>query len=178
MEHPRKQLQRREVPGQSRYLTCSCYHRLPLFAHDAIKQVFVDRLVAVQSERSFRLAAWVLMPEHVHLLVEPEPTDCDVPRLLHALKRPIAERVLRRWRELDAPILSRITDGAGIARFWQAGGGYDRNVYSRKELAEKVRYMHNNPVVRGLAPRPEAWPWSSARWFHGDRTGPVIDRLA
>lgn len=79
----------------------------------------------------------------------------------------------RRWRALDAPVLARLEDDSGDVRFWQRGGGYDRNVRDRDELMEKIRYVHLNPVRRGLVERPEEWAWSSARWYDGDRGGVV-----
>ena len=169
-------MRRRENPGEGRYLTCSCYHRLALLANDAIKSAFVARLLVVRREVPFQLLAWVLMPEHFHLLVVPCLPEHPVDQLLYALKAPLAQRVLRRWRELQAPILPRITDARGQAHFWQVGGGYDRNVVD--EVEEKIDYIHANPVRRGLAATVVDWPWSSARWYAGRRQGEVpIDPL-
>jgi len=58
--------------------------------------------------------------------------------------------------------------------FWQDGGGYDRNIVSDRELYEKVQYIHDNPVRRGLIGRPADWPWSSARWYER-REGLAMD---
>lgn len=52
-------------------------------------------------------------------------------------------------------------------RFWQAGGGYDRNVGDESTLRTMIDYIHQNPVRRGLVDRPEDWIWSSARWYAG-----------
>jgi putative transposase len=174
--HPgnrRKLLKRREIVGHSRYLTFSCCHRLPLLQNDRIKQAFVDCLIRARQLHHFQLAAWIVMPEHVHLLLRPNLPDSPVPLVLNAIKSSLAHQVLARWREVKAPILARITDRGGAVRFWQAGGGYDRNIESYEETWEKMRYIHNNPVVRGLVAAPTDWPWSSARWYEGDRSGPV-----
>ena len=77
--------------------------------------------------------------------------------------------MLRRWRELDAEILRRVTDSEGKQRFWLPGGGYDRNIFTDEELEEKIKYIHHNPVRRGLVERAIEWPWSSARWYAGIR---------
>jgi putative transposase len=171
MPGPRKRLRRRESSGEGRYLTCSCYRRLALLGNDAIKSAFVARLADVRREVPFQLLAWVLMPEHFHLLVIPHLPEYPVDRLLYALKAPLAQRILRRWRELEAPILPRITDPRGRPHFWQVGGGYDRNVV--EEVEEKIGYIHANPVRRGLVATAEDWPWSSARWYAGRREGEV-----
>ena len=62
-------------------------------------------------------------------------------------------------------------------RFWQDGGGYDRNIRDQDELTRFVEYVHNNPVRRGLVARPEEWYWSSARDWLTEQEGPVqIDK--
>jgi putative transposase len=62
--------------------------------------------------------------------------------------------------------------GKWCHRFWQEGGGYDRNVRTMEEAIEKARYCHHNPVTSGLVARPEQWNWSSYRWIElGVRAG-------
>lgn len=172
MEHTfvRKRLRRTEGRAYARFLTFSCFRRLPLFLNDRIKQEFVDVMACARREYGFLLIAWVIMPEHVHLLIRPRPSGHPVPRLLMAIKQPFAQRVIARWRRLDAPVLRRIVD-AGGTHFWLPGGGYDRNTYSEREFAEKIEYIHWNPVRRGLVESPTDWHWSSARWYAGQRDG-------
>jgi putative transposase len=153
-----------EIAGQARFLTFSCNHRLPLFSNDRIKDLFVDHLVRVKSETHFRLFAWVLMPEHAHLLVLPRLPEFPIKIVLINLKKPFAKEVLRRWRDLDAPILERLSDANGCTRFWLKGGGYDRNVRSMEEYHEKIRYIEENPVRRGLVNNMDEWKWSSCWW--------------
>ena len=172
----RKRLKRLEIAGQGRYLTFSCYQRLALLDNDTIKARFVQQLARAQSRGAFRLVAWIVMPNHVHLLLIPSLPDWPVPRILKAVKRPFAQHVIGRWRELQAPILSRLHDATGVTRFWQRGGGYDRNIVSDDELWGKIEYIHANPVRGNLVDRPTDWRWSSARWYAGQRDGvPVIN---
>jgi len=105
------------------------------------------------------------MPEHFHLLIMPDPPGVTVTNVLRAIKPPFAARVLKRWRQLDAPVLSRLVDAQGRRHFWQRGGGYDRNIYSHRQLAAKIDYIHANPARRGLVTGPTDWPWSSARAY-------------
>jgi putative transposase len=167
-------MRRVEVENQARFLTFSCYHRLPLFQNDKIKDLFALRLQQVHEEQRFRLTAWVIMPEHIHLLLVPNLPQYPVSALVHELKGPFGEAVLERWQELNAPVLERLRDKAGRLHFWLPGGGYDRNIFTAEEWREKFNYIHWNPVVRGLVKEPQDWPWSSARWYAGDRSGPVI----
>lgn len=118
------------------------------------------------------------MPEHVHLLLWPLLPDAPIPTIMHDLKKAMSQIVIKRWRSLAAPILHDLTATDGSTRFWQRGGGHDRNIFSRDEFAEKIRYIHNNPVERGLVRQPEHWAWSSARWYAGEHSGAVtIDPL-
>lgn len=81
--------------------------------------------------------------------------------------------MLARWRELDAAILEQLRSGDGH-RFWQTGGGYDRNLIG-SELREKIRYVHGNPIRRDLARRSIDWRWSSAAVYEGlPNRGPPI----
>ena len=178
MTEHRRTLKRYEGLGDIRYLTCSCYRRLPLFQNDKIKDAFTTYLGKSRDRLAFNLYAWVVMPEHLHILLKPAPRQ-DVSQVLRGIKAGFAKTTIERWRELDAPILGRITDSSGRARFWQTGGGYDRNVFTEKQLVQKIGYIHHNPVRRGLVDRPGDWLWSSERHYEPDDSyeGPTIDWL-
>lgn len=170
---PRKHLRRVEHANHARFLTFSCYRRLPLLGHPDIRDLFAHRLERCRARFGSHFYAWVAMPEHVHLLLWPLLPDAPVPRILHDLKKAMSQSVIARWRELDATILGDLSAPDDSTRFWQRGGGYDRNIFSRAEFDEKMRYIHNNPVARGLVSRPEEWAWSSARWYAGVRIAAV-----
>jgi putative transposase len=87
------------------------------------------------------------MPEHVHLLVG-EPEKGQLAQALQSLKQSVAPRLALRAAE----------------PFWQARY-YDFNVWSERKFTGKLRYIHRNPVTRGLVDRPEHWPWSSFRHY-------------
>jgi putative transposase len=171
---PRKTRRRFEIAGQPRFLTFSCYHRLPLFKNDTIKTAFVDHLRNTRTRLGFRLLAWVIMPEHVHLVLIPG-VGSTMPLVLSAIKRPFAARVFDRWRDLHAPVLARLCDAKGVAHFWQAGGGYDRNLVTSAELLENINYCHTNPQARELVSSATDWVWSSALWYSGRRDLALIE---
>jgi putative transposase len=168
---------RRERTHSCRFLTFSCYHRLQLFNNDSIKDCFVEHLAAARLECGFGLIAWVVMPDHVHLLIWPRVVDAPIPTVMSALKTEFAKQVIGRWRELDAAVLPRITDSRGDRHFWQRGGGYDRNIGAGAEYKEKFGYIHANPVRRKLAERAVDWKWSSVRWYRQPEAyvGPPCD---
>lgn len=171
--HPiRKRMMRREVPGDVRFVTFSCERRLPLLGNPAIRDLFADRLAAMRTRFGCDLFAWVAMPEHVHIILRPTEHD-PLDRVLEFLKKAVARRIIARWHELNAPIVKKIERPDGSPRFWQKGGGFDRNIRHEGEFAREVRYIHRNPVERELVAAPRDWAWSSARWWLGEDPGPV-----
>jgi putative transposase len=93
-------------------------------------------------------------------------------RFLQAVKEPVARRAIRYWKSNAPDWLARLTvrEGKRIRhRFWQPGGGYDRNLTSAEALRAVIDYLHANPVRRGLVAKVEDWEWSSARWYAGIR---------
>ena len=164
----RKRMRRWEGTASARFVTFSCYRRLPLLGTDTIRDLFADRLAATRQQHGLQLFAWVVMPEHAHLLVRPMP-GTSLADALRSLKTSVAKRAIARWRELGAPILEQLRIEGDSVAFWQRGGGFDRNVRDMTELCREVRYIHLNPVERGLVKAPEDWKWSSVRWWMGAR---------
>jgi putative transposase len=113
-----------------------------------------------------------MMPEHVHLLVAPREANVFVGKFQGEVKERTARPAIA-WLELNAPSwLPRITvrERSRVRRrFWQPGGGYDRNIDHFDTLLASINYLDMNPVRRGLVERPEDWIWSSAQWYAGIR---------
>jgi len=161
-------MKRWESGPLTRFLTFSCYRRQPLFTPE-VRNHFAERLAHCRAKYRAGLIAWVVMPEHVHLILEPPRVEPPVmPRLLRSLKQPVGQRCIAKLRS-EGSLLKAITTQAGEPRFWREGGGFDRNVRDLDELKREIAYIHMNPVERGLVEKPEDWEWSSARWFKGLR---------
>jgi len=124
-------------------MTFSCHHRLPHLASPEPKQTFEAVLEQTRQSHNFEVHGDVLMPEHVHLLLS-EPTQADLATTLKVLKQQT----------------SKLLESPGKP-FWLPRY-YDFNVYTEKKRLEKLRYIHRNPVTRGLAKAPADYPWSSA----------------
>lgn len=137
-------LVRYQQTGNLHFVTFSCYRRQPHLGHPDAKSLFEHSLETMRLRYDFFVTGYVVMPEHVHLLLS-EPRKAVLAKALQALKLSVA--VQRRERP-----------------FWQARY-YDFNVYSARKHIEKLRYMHRNPVKRGLVENPEDWPWSSFRHY-------------
>ena len=133
--------------GCFHFLTFSCYRRKALLGNAAAYRVFERELEAVRARYGFVVAGYVLMPEHVHLLLG-EPRRSSLSVALQVLKQQT----------------SRKLKGRGELQFWQRRY-YDFNVWSEEKRVEKLRYMHRNPVARGLVEKPQDWPWSSFRHY-------------
>ncbi len=164
--------------GEPHFLTFSCYRRLPLFSKDQSRQWFVEAMKDARKSHGFHLWAWVIMLEHVHVLLwppfdrispDPRSTQGRIKGILGSLKRPVGIKAIAFLRDDAADFLERLTVRNANRidhRFWQAGSGHDENVSEAASLQALVECIHLNPVRRGLVSRPEDWPWSSARdWF-------------
>ena len=143
---------RYQQTGEFHFLTFSCYRRCPYLATVASMELFEDALERIRLRYLVAVAGYVVMPEHVHLLVN-EPKRALLSKAIQALKLSVSVRSRQR-------------------PFWQAHY-YDYNVPNHNKHVEKLRYMHRNPVVRGLVARPEEWKWSSFRHYATGEIGTV-----
>jgi len=117
---------------------------------------------------AYQLWAYVV----IHVLVYPEDAREDMSAFLQTLKEPVARKAIRYLKDQKSEWLGRVTvlEGRRVRhRFWQPGGGYDRNITGIDALRAMIDYIHANPVRRGLVARAEDWEWSSARWYAGLR---------
>jgi putative transposase len=147
-------LKRFQREGDDHFVTFSCYRREPYLAASTSKDIFLDSLELIRRRYNFEVLGYVVMPEHVHLLVS-EPLGCEIAlsKALQSLKVSVSKRLSQR-------------------PFWQTRY-YDFNVFTHNKRVEKLRYMHRNPVTRGLVERPEDWCWSSFRHYLYDEPTPV-----
>jgi len=147
-------LKRYQQAGELHFVTFSCYRRLPLLASAQAKRWLEQALEQARRQYGFYVTGYVIMPEHVHLLVS-EPERSKLARALQALKQSVARRLIGE-RE----------------HFWQARY-YDFNVWTARKRIEKLRYRYRNPVKRGLVEKPEHWSWSSFRHYQTGEEGAV-----
>ncbi len=144
-------LRRFQQSRQSHFVTFSCYRRQANFISPDIYDLFVQCLEDMRRRYSMCVYGYVVMPEHVHLLVN-EPERATLADAIHYLKLSFAKRL----RSRNGTIESR--------SFWQKRY-YDQNVRHEREFSVKLRYLHRNPVKRGLVTEPAEWKWSSFRHY-------------
>ena len=133
-----------------------------MLSTDWAKDAIVSYLAHTMVRLGYQLFAYVVMEDHVHLLLRLDIDVATVRRILSALKTRTASVVLDRLRLEDPELVAKATSSKRAAHLWQPGGGYDRNIFSREEFLEKAKYIEENPVRKGLAARAEDYPWSSA----------------
>jgi len=164
-------------PGHGHFLTYSCYRRLPLLIADQTRRWVIDAMAALRQKQSIALFAYVIMPEHVHVLLMPNESMYDMARILAALKAPVARRAKQHLTDSDRhDWLAKLTvryPSRTVFRFWQPGGGFDRNIKEQRSLRSIIDYIHANPVRRGLVNSPLDWEWSSARFWNGLTDVPI-----
>jgi putative transposase len=178
----RKRVKHYDEPGDFHELTFSCYHRWKLLTNDPWRAFLARAIDDAFVAENCCLAAFVFVPEHVHLLMYPADGTPDVERvsrLLAAIKRPSSVQVKRKLVEANSPLLKRLTiqerPGKEVFRFWQEGPGYDRNLQTEEAVCASIDYIHLNPVQRKLSKTATDWRWSSARWYASD--GRDVDPL-
>ncbi len=157
-------------PGHSHELTFCCFRRHEFLKSEQACQWLADAVDSARKEFDFVLWAYVFMPEHVHLLIWPREHPYDIQKILSAIKEPVGRRAVKHLKQHSPEWLSRITVRRGKRterRFWQAGGGFDRNVWEPRTLLAMIEYIHANPVRRGLVEHQDLWKWSSAGWNEG-----------
>jgi putative transposase len=159
-------------PGQPRELTFSCYRHHAFLGRNRTRAWFCEALDEARTQFAYQLWAYVVMPEHVHVLVYPGDAPEQTSAFLQTVKEPVARKAIRHLQDHASAWLARVTvhEGRRVRhRFWQPGGGYDRNITSTEVLRAVIDYLHANPVRRGLVARAEDCEWSSARWYAGLR---------
>ena len=147
-------LKRYQQARDHHFITFSCHCRRPYLADPASKSTVEEILERTRARHNARIYAYVLMPEHVHLLIN-ETFDISLAMFLKSFKQE-SSRKLKGTRD----------------QVWQPRY-YDFNVRTPEKFSEKVQYIHRNPVSRGLAAAPELYAWSSYRHYATGEQGPV-----
>lgn len=176
----RKTCRRFDDLGDAHCLTFSCFRRQPFLKGRRSCLWLAESIDSARTKAGFDLWGYVFMPEHVHLVLLPHD-GVTIGRILKEIKQPVTVMALRHVRDHAPQFLKRMADvqpnGRRSHRFWQRGGGYDRNLRSVADVHEKITYLHENPVRRGLVSHPQDWPWSSWQAWHEGTDAPLrIDR--
>jgi putative transposase len=180
MTHPGKRTKysRFNTPGYALFISFRCYKNRKFLMYNRTRRNFIAALDACRSKYRFDIWAYVVMPEHVHLLIWPRFESYSTSDILKSLKLSVSKKSIN-WLKLNKPDILKFMRTGRIQpeyRFWQDGGGYITNVNSRPIIANIMDYIHMNPVKAGLVERPEDWYWSSAgAWIYDSEKPLKID---
>ncbi|MFI5095265.1 MAG: REP-associated tyrosine transposase [Candidatus Acidiferrales bacterium] len=159
-----KNLRRVTGRGDLHFITFCCYQRRALLGTVEARNLAVQILSEVRVRFGFALVGYVIMPEHVHLLIGESPTVSPA-KVVQVFKQRLSRRMRGKECEVEAQSASQCNEEkAELRRFWQRRY-YDFNVYTRAKLKEKLEYMHENPLKEKLVEHPRDWPWSSWSFY-------------
>lgn len=172
-----KNLHHYNTPGHAHELTFSCYQGFKYFDDPVACEMLIDILNESRKLYQFSLWAYVIMPNHVHLLIWPANAGYDIAKIGSGIKGILSKRYGKHLFENDRQRRNQFlvtSHGLKTFRFWQPGGGFDRNLWNSMPVHNSIKYIEANPVRRGLAGSPEKYRWSSA-WARATGEGAVPD---
>jgi putative transposase len=158
-------------PNNLYFATTSAVQHCHLFRRDVINRLVVDSLDCMRLRKRLKLYAFVIMPNHLHVIIQCRTED-PLANVIRDLKKHIADRLIRHYQvEGNQSVLDFLASVVTRPdkqqhKVWE--DGYDaRNVFSPEFLWQKMTYMHNNPCQPhwDLVERPEDYIWSSARFY-------------
>ena len=152
------------------FVTFCCYQRRRYLDTVRARSLFVKVLAEVRAKYGFFLVGYVVMPDHVHLLLS-EPPKGTVSKVLQVLKQRVSRKMREnRRRSASNQLRLKFSELPPLStrRFWQRRF-FDFNLWSHAKKKEKLNYMHANPVKERLVQHSKDWPWSSFSFYaHGD----------
>ncbi|MCC6124786.1 MAG: transposase [Pirellulales bacterium] len=147
------------------FITFSVDRHRRLLDHDQPKRILLGVLDEELRQRQTKCVGFVILPDHVHAIVW-FPAVGQLSAFMHGWKRKASFHI-RNWYRAEA---AHYFEGFGEGeRFWTPKY-FSFEIYGRAKLLEKVQYMHENPVRKGLVARAADWKWSSARWYEERRS--------
>jgi putative transposase len=164
-EQHKKKLHHYNTPGQAHELTFSCYRKRNYLYNQNACEIMLEEFENARRIYLFRLWAYVLMANHVHILLWPLESEYDIAKILSGIKRTMSKRYGALLKEKDTVAYDKFLLKKGnetVFTFWQPGGGFDRNLWNSKAIHDSIAYIEANPVRKGLVLSPEEWKWSSA----------------
>jgi len=166
------------------FITSTVVDWIPLFISHRYCQIIMESLGYCRRHKGLRIHAYVVMPTHIHLIVSTDPPS-TLPDVVRDLKRYTSRALTACLEEDRARALLRLLNewsyrGKGNTEYkvWQ-DGYHPKAIFTQWFLRQKLDYLHDNPVRKGLVRRAEDWVYSSAAaYLKGERGMIEIDRLS
>jgi putative transposase len=163
------------------YITTAIYNRLPILVRPTYVIALIDSLNYYRYKHHFLLPGYVIMPDHIHLLISPH-SELDVSAIMRDFKKFTSVRIIRQaevegkdeW--LSAFEAAGQVTGRSQKKVWQ-DSFWDKAIYSERFLRQKLNYIHRNPVRAEFVDDPGKFPYSSYRnYVDGDDSLIEIDK--
>lgn len=136
----------RTAPGSSYFVTTKCWKGRAVFQVPENAEIVIEALFNYRARKAYALHEFVVMPDHLHLLLTPSST-ASLEKGIQLIKGGSSHRIHKvRSQKME---------------IWQVGF-YDWTIRDHNDWQAKVEYIHNNPVRAKLVQKPEDWPYSSA----------------
>ncbi len=165
-------------PNIFHYLTMVAFRRVPVFKSEKICQFFVEVLTETREKHPFKLVGYVIMPDHVHLILN--PVECDISLIGKELKGKAAKKIIGWLKENNYQnSLEKISLSVSQKRNHQYAVWQKKvksiDLFSPKFIRQKLNYLHLNPVRANLCDHPAKWKWSSYRAYlpHSENEVPI-----
>ena len=160
------------------FVTTGTFRNLPYFRNEECCRVLLEELKYYSDKLDFTLPGYVIMPDHIHLLLwwdKTEKSDLRISGIIQAIKGTTARRIINletsgSLEDLLRAASNSVTKNSKSHKqnikyhLWKRGF-YDFNIYTEEKLAEKLNYVHNNPVRAGLVSSPGDYNWSSYKQY-------------
>ncbi len=167
-----------EKYGDIFFVTSTVAGHINLFSDKSLCKIFMENLEYYQTRGDYRIIAYILMPDHFHLVLRVNPdhliSKC-VGNLKRITSRKISEYLFRnnRVRQLDRLQKAVRLESTNDSRIWKYR--FDSLVINNEYiLRQKIDYVHNNPVRRGLVENACDWPYSSASNYDKTKNGIIF----
>ena len=164
------------IPGEVWFTTDTVVDWVDIFTRPRYKHIIMDSLRYCQTEKGLVIYAWVLMSNHLHMIVGSEGDD-KVSDIMRDFKKFTSKEILRilqtdpqesrrEWMLNRFEYAGRNDKKIKNYRFWQEGNDH-QEIFLVDYFDQKLNYIHNNPVTAELVNRPEDYRYSSAIDYAG-----------
>ncbi|NOQ43959.1 MAG: hypothetical protein GQ560_05805 [Dehalococcoidia bacterium] len=166
------------------FITTNTYKHYPFFRDQKLSQILLEELGFYSGKLGFVLVGYVIMPDHVHLLLwwdSEENPKLGISNIMSRIKTMTSKRAKRYlFYGGGTEYVGKLADVGqptqGSFKLWQPGF-YDFNIFSDEKLLEKLDYIHSNPVRAGFVLSPRDYKWSSYKEYFLERREEIVETV-
>ena len=156
------------------FITCTVHQWVDVFTREAYIQIVLDSLRFCQKEKGLRIYGWVIMTNHLHMIVDSNKVSLS--DIIRDFKKYTATQIIKAIetnpRESRKNWLLWLLKKDGHVWFWEEGY-HGEEIFSASFFETKLEYIHMNPVKSGIVIKEEEYAWSSCADIYGVRKGPI-----